>query len=391
MNPTREIKRIALITDGITPFVIGGMQRHSYNIAKYFAIAGIKVELYHCVPPKTTASEIKAAFDESLWLNITHHIIPFPKHFPLPGHYLRENYEYSATIYRSIKKFTDIDLIVAKGFCAWHLLKMKSKGELLPPVVLKFHGYEMYQKNFGIKEALKQYLLKGPVQWNVSHADYVWSYGGKITTIIEAIGVSKNKIIEFPACIEEKELRLATELSVNSKLKFVYMGRYERRKGIEELCQTIQSHSEWSQQCEFHFIGNIPEKLRLNLDHVIYHGAIQDKTKIFRLLDSMDVMLVPSYAEGMPNVILEGMARGLAIIGTDVGGVSKMIDEKNGILIHSIAHLKLDLEVSIEKILNLEMEQVVAYKKNAIEKIRSSFLYENTFSKLIMQLNKMLS
>ena len=40
---------ILLLTDGITPFVTGGMQRHSANLAKYFTLAGAKVSLVHCV------------------------------------------------------------------------------------------------------------------------------------------------------------------------------------------------------------------------------------------------------------------------------------------------------------------------------------------------------
>ena len=43
-------------------------------------------------------------------------------------------------------------------------------------------------------------------------------------------------------------------------------------------------------------------------------------------------MVCPSYSEGMPNVILEAMARGLAIIATDVGAIAEMVDSTNGIL-----------------------------------------------------------
>ena len=50
------------------------------------------------------------------------------------------------------------------------------------------------------------------------------------------------------------------------------------------------------------------------------------------IFDSCDVLICPSYSEGMPNVILEAMARGLAIIATDVGAISEMVDSTNGIL-----------------------------------------------------------
>ena len=39
--------KISLLTDGIFPYVIGGMQKHSYYLVKYFAQIGVYVDLYH--------------------------------------------------------------------------------------------------------------------------------------------------------------------------------------------------------------------------------------------------------------------------------------------------------------------------------------------------------
>ena len=39
--------RIALITDGIYPYVMGGMQKHSYFLAKFLAKNKIYVDLFH--------------------------------------------------------------------------------------------------------------------------------------------------------------------------------------------------------------------------------------------------------------------------------------------------------------------------------------------------------
>jgi glycosyltransferase involved in cell wall biosynthesis len=53
-----------------------------------------------------------------------------------------------------------------------------------------------------------------------------------------------------------------------------------------------------------------------------------------QLLDEADVFVLPSYAEGFPNALLEAMARGLPAICTDVGGVSDSLHhEINGFLI----------------------------------------------------------
>ena len=41
--------KVLMITDGINPFVIGGMQKHSANLAKHLTLSGCKVTLVHCV------------------------------------------------------------------------------------------------------------------------------------------------------------------------------------------------------------------------------------------------------------------------------------------------------------------------------------------------------
>ena len=39
--------RVALITDGIWPYVLGGMQKHSYSLAKSLSFHGIEVHVIH--------------------------------------------------------------------------------------------------------------------------------------------------------------------------------------------------------------------------------------------------------------------------------------------------------------------------------------------------------
>ena len=47
----------------------------------------------------------------------------------------------------------------------------------------------------------------------------------------------------------------------------------------------------------------------------------------------MDALILPSYSEGFPLVILEAIAVGLPAIATDVGSVKEMIEDKGGVLI----------------------------------------------------------
>jgi len=40
-----------------------------------------------------------------------------------------------------------------------------------------------------------------------------------------------------------------------------------------------------------------------------------------------DMLLLPSHTEGLPNVVLEAMAMGVPVAGTDVGGVRDLLDD----------------------------------------------------------------
>lgn len=61
-------------------------------------------------------------------------------------------------------------------------------------------------------------------------------------------------------------------------------------------------------------------------------GWIDGAEKLRRLRDAATLVL-PSYHEGLPMAILEGMAAGKAIISTDVGAIPEVVGEENGILV----------------------------------------------------------
>jgi glycosyltransferase involved in cell wall biosynthesis len=66
-------------------------------------------------------------------------------------------------------------------------------------------------------------------------------------------------------------------------------------------------------------------------EHVDFLGARND---IPRLLAAADVGLLCSHEEGFSNALLEGMAAGLPMIATDVGGNAEaVIDQENGLIV----------------------------------------------------------
>ena len=201
--------KICLLTDGITPYVTGGMQRHSFNLCNELLKSGNEVTLVHCVYGKTTLpkkEEVKKLFEKAD--NLTVYSLRFPASSGMPGHYIKESYQYSFAITELLKEnFNSFDIIYVKGFSGWDLLQQRKKRKIQTgPILVNFHGLEMFQKPASFSERLKAYLLKSPVKWNLEHADYCLSYGGKITSLLQSIGISQSKIIVLPGAVSDNTL-----------------------------------------------------------------------------------------------------------------------------------------------------------------------------------------
>lgn len=375
--------RIALVTDGIWPYVLGGMQKHSYYLCKYLARQKVYVDLFHYNQSDYDISKLEY-FTEEEKAFITSYLVPIPTSFPFPGHYMYDSYQHSKLIFVQIKdKLTDYDFIYTKGFAGWYLIDQKHRGKInCAPIGVKFHGYEMFQKPPDFKTLLQHiFLLRKPVRAISQKADVVFSYGGKITEIIKGIGVEEKKIIELPSGVEQSVLA-DTIVPVSSIIRFVFLGRYERRKGIEELNKAIAAllPVENTLKVEFHFIGPIPEDKRLHNEKVIYHGEIRDKLRLQNMMRTCDILICPSWSEGMPNVILEAMANGLAVVATDVGATNILVGDKTGWLLKG-SHVT-EIYQTLNSILNLDQSAINKRKQAALNLIKSDFTWEKLIVKL---------
>ena len=368
--------KIALLSDGIYPYVVGGMQKHSYFLAKYLARNKINVDLYHFksidnynLPNPFTAEEL-------LFIKIFE--IDYPSTIWFPGHYLYKRYLYSKKILKVfINENINYDFVYIQGFSGWSLLNNRKKNKIDSPIGLNFHGYEMFQRWPSVISGIKLQILKYPVLYNMRKADFLFSFGGKISEIISN-KVSKNKIIEILSGVEDNFISNRIK-PTSQQLNFIFVGRAERRKGIIELNKVIHSLDK-IYDANFHFVGPIKSNLKILDSRVTYHGSIYDSSDLKLILDQMDILLCPSYSEGLPNVIMEGMSRGLAIIATDVGAVSKLVDEENGWLINPKG-LEKSLEDIIVKAIKTNPNGIDKKKKQSLNKIKFF-----TWEKVILQL-----
>jgi sugar transferase (PEP-CTERM/EpsH1 system associated) len=113
------------------------------------------------------------------------------------------------------------------------------------------------------------------------------------------------------------------------------VGRMEHVKDplnlVHAFIHVVKEHPECRQDLRLLMIGN--GSLREPAISLIQDAGLSeitwlpgDRDDVPELLQSMDVFVLPSLAEGISNTILEAMASGLPVVATDVGGNSELVE-----------------------------------------------------------------
>jgi glycosyltransferase involved in cell wall biosynthesis len=81
----------------------------------------------------------------------------------------------------------------------------------------------------------------------------------------------------------------------------------------------------------------------------------------------------------MPNVILEAMANGLAVIATDVGATCVLVNEKTGWLLPEV-NIQ-EIKEAIETVYNSTPSRMDALKQNALNHVKNNYTWERLIIK----------
>ncbi len=157
--------------------------------------------------------------------------------------------------------------------------------------------------------------------------------------------------------------------------KIIYVGRLTREKGVSEIIQVAKKYP----GKQFVLVGPLDDEIDIPENtNIITKGKKEHKEAIELMLDS-DVVILPSYSEGFPLTVLEGMSCGLPIIATKVGAIPDMIGENGGILVD-----KGNVEQIAQAIERLESKELrESMRHYNIEKVKNSYMIEKVMAKLI--------
>lgn len=140
---------------------------------------------------------------------------------------------------------------------------------------------------------------------------------------------------------ETKE-RLKKELGIKeTDVVFVFVGRMVKDKGVNELVMAFDMLSQTSENAKLILVGphenhldplNAETEQRIaSNEHIIAVGMQMD---IRPYVGISDVLVLASYREGFPNVVLQGASMGLPCIVSDINGCNEIITHgENGLIV----------------------------------------------------------
>jgi len=232
------------------------------------------------------------------------------------------------------------DLVEAgdAGHCAWAALRMRKQYDI--PAVAFYHS----DLPSLVQPRLGRWIARGTCRYLANlyrQFDLVLAPSRVMVQQLEAIGV--HGAVHQPLGIDstifhpqrrDPALREQLGLDPDSRL-LVYAGRFTPEKKLDLLVDAVRKLG-----APYHLLlvggGEVfPDSIAAALRHSTQVSHIpfkRDQRELARLLASCDLLVHPGDCETFGLIVLEAMACGLPVVGTDGGGVAELVDRDTGIL-----------------------------------------------------------
>ena len=116
----------------------------------------------------------------------------------------------------------------------------------------------------------------------------------------------------------------------NGTLRFLFIGRIMKAKGVEELFEVAKAIKNIYKNIQFHVVGKIEENYNQTLDELQNKQIIKfygHQENVHEFIKNSHATILPSYHEGMSNVLLESAATGRPVLASRVPGCKETFDE----------------------------------------------------------------
>lgn len=207
------------------------------------------------------------------------------------------------------------------------------------PVVTTLHGYVT------LSPKLNRYYRID--RWALRRMDHSIAVSADLYRFLEELGIPAQQ----RSCVEnaidtDVYRRPMNNGAARSKLGVVpgrllvgAVGRLQPEKGFDVLLETAEALLDQGWDFELVIVGEGPERQRLESQIAASSHAARLRllgycAETWDLFAALDLFVLSSLREGLPNVLLEALAMEVPVVATEVGGISGLIrDGVDGLLV----------------------------------------------------------
>lgn len=386
--------KIALISFEYPPDTgVGGIGTYFFQIANLFHKRGHYIEVFSASFRKDGSVDEGSGFlvhrimtdDKYSFKNLVVH--KFSQRHQQVNFDLFESPEYMADGLRVKLAFSDLPMVVKLHTPDFLVKELNSLNPTIP---------SLWKRLRFTAGACRRFRKPQPYWWQY---DYRSDPEFKLTQVADLLttpSVSLGKIVQKKWKIPASRIiripypYFATEDLLNIPITtntgvITYTGRLEVRKGVAIFSKVVPLVVSKVPSAKFRFIGkDLPSHITglsmkefLQKELVYYRSNLEfidhcSSEKIVEYLSQTDVCVFPSIWENFPNVCLEAMSAGRAIVASKNGGMADMLSRpKAGILVNPLSDkaiansiVKLLLNKNLRHKLGTRARQVVQEKYN---------------------------
>lgn len=258
-------------------------------------------------------------------------------------------------------------------------------------VIARTHGHDLYHERVpGCRQPFKHQMEK-----NLESIVFACEYGRKYyEKEAKSFGMDGGKLLVCKLGTEPAGRRMPItnggEWQLVSCSNVIPLKRIECI--IDGLAQITDRKIHWTHIGDGSELIRLQEYAKKKLDkrsniRYTFTGFLRD-VSLFYEQNQIDCFITTSSTEGgCPVSIQEAMSYGVPIIGTDVGGITEMI-EGNGILLSADPD-GTEVAGAIEKIAGLDTQVLRTMKDNSYAKWKREFDINDAFEKILTVLQKL--
>lgn len=338
--------RFALVSREVYPLVGGGLSRYVTATAETLAELG-EVTVFTTDAYRDRFEELRragSAIADALD-KVTLEWVPEPVEIGSYYHFL---HLWSAAIHDSLKHVygkNGPDLIEFPDYHGEAFVTLQARRALDPVFRDTCIGVRLYTTsemasvlNGHVGSDFASTVVFDMERYSLRNADQIFEPGGDIYATYQRVygadSLAPATTIRHPV-IESQEA--PAKQDTNGVLRFLYVGRFERRKGVQNLIRSFTglARDDWALTLVGGDTSTAPLgvsmraqlKLMAEGDKRIRFEDATTTDRVRQLMNDADVVVVPSLWECWPNVALEALGGSTPVLATPTGGLVELVQQ----------------------------------------------------------------